>query len=194
MAVLLVFVMAFSTIKRLHRPEQVVSSFGDRSNCAGTTGLRKSPRVFRRKLPFKPHAGLTRGLLAGAYLAEGRQALVDEAWDEAVHYLEQSQKLQPNAREPRSFLARAYLYRSFHRYNAGDLVGAEEDCLRGVALNQRIEGFHYILGAVYYQQERWTEAIQELEMVLQINPENQAAQALLVELRKQVKVWSSCLP
>src|SRR5690606_39542872 len=64
------------------------------------------------------------------------------------------------------------------------LVGAEEDCLRGVALNQRIEGFHYILGAVYYQQERWTEAIQELEMVLQINPENQAAQALLVELRK----------
>ncbi|NLC53092.1 MAG: rhomboid family intramembrane serine protease [Firmicutes bacterium] len=182
---LLVFVMAFSTMKALTPPpnkwylplETGRIALEQQDYGKALASLEESYRL-------NPHSGLTRGLLAGLYSAEGEQALVDEAWDEAVHYLEQSQKLQPNARGPRSLLARAYLYRSFHRYNAGDLAGAEEDCLRGVALDQRIEGSHYILGAIYFQQDRWTEAIKELETVLQLNPENDAAQSLLEELKK----------
>ena len=183
--VLLVFVMAFSTIKAITPPPNKWYLPLETGRIAlELQDYEKALASLEESYRLNPHAGLTRGLLAGAYLAEGRQALVDEAWDEAVHYLEQSQKLQPNPREPRSLLARAYLYRSFHRYNAGDLAGAEEDCLRGVALDQRIEGFHYILGAIYFQQDRWTEAIKELETVLQLNPENDAAQSLLEELKK----------
>ncbi|NLM36993.1 MAG: rhomboid family intramembrane serine protease [Firmicutes bacterium] len=133
---------------------------------------------------LNPQSALASRLLASAYLAEGEKALAAEEWDKAVQYLEESQKVQPNDRAARPLLARAYLNRSFHRYNAADLAGAEEDCARGIALNLRIEGFHYILGAVYYQQERWADAVQELETVLRLNPENQAAQALLAESKK----------
>lgn len=133
---------------------------------------------------LNPQSTLTRRLLVRVYLAHGGQALVNEAWDEAVYYLEQGRKLQPDMGEVRSLLARAYLYRSFHRYHAGDFAGAAEDCRQGIALNQGIEGFHYILGVVYYQQDRWAEAVAELETVLRLNPENQAAQALLEEVKR----------
>ena len=183
--VLLVFVMVFSTIKAIAPPPNKWYLPLETGRIAlEQEDFEKALGSLEESYRLNPQSSLTRRLLAGVYLAQGGQALVDEAWDEAVHYLEQSQKLQPDTREIRSLLARAYLYRSFHRYNAGDFAGAEEDCLRGIALNQRIEGFHYILGAVYYQQDRWAEAVKELEAVLRLNPENEAAQALLEELRK----------
>ncbi|HBG17240.1 MAG TPA: hypothetical protein DDW93_10700 [Firmicutes bacterium] len=87
-------------------------------------------------------------------------------------------------RETKNQLLKAYLYRGFNRYNSGEINGAEEDCLKGIALNEKIEGFHYILGAVYYRQNRIQEAIREIEQVLKINPDNKNAQALLEELKR----------
>jgi len=132
---------------------------------------------------LNPASELTKRMLTGVYLEKGAQALVAEEWDEAVSYLEQSRKLDSAGREGKNLLIRAYLYRGYHRYNAGELEGAEEDCLRGIALNNRVEGFHYILGVVYYRQQRVEEAINELEMVVKLNPENQEAQALLADLK-----------
>ncbi len=183
--VLLVLVMVFTTINAVTPPPNKWYLPLETGRLAlEQEDFEKALGSLEESYRLNPESLLTSRLLAGAYLAEGGKALVDEAWDKAVHYLEQSQKLHPDLRETRSLLARAYLYRSFHRYNAGDLAGAEEDCVRGIALNLKIEGFHYILGVVYYQQERWVDAVKELETVLQLNPENQAAQALLAELKK----------
>lgn len=134
---------------------------------------------------LNPASVLTQRLLAGVYLEKGARALAAEEWDEAVLYLEQSTSLEAGKREGINLLIRAYLYRGYHRYNAGELEGAEEDCLRGIALNNRVEGFHYILGVIYYRQQRVAEAIDELETVLRLNPGNQEAKALLAELKAE---------
>ena len=47
-----------------------------------------------------------------------------------------------------------------------------------------MEGFHYILGAIYYQQNKIGEAISEFEQVLKLNPKNDSAQELLEELQR----------
>jgi membrane associated rhomboid family serine protease len=134
---------------------------------------------------LNPRSGPTKKMLAAVYLEKGEQALVAEEWEVAVVNLEQCWQLQPGEIVVETLLVRAYLYRGYHRFNAGALAGAEEDCLKGIALNNRIEGFHYILGAVYYQQNRVAEAVKELEKVLTINPENQEAKALLEEVKNQ---------
>lgn len=184
--VLLVVVTVFATAKALTPPPtkwhlpfevgRIAVEEGDFEKALGP--LEESYRL-------NPKSPLTKRTLAGVYVSKGGQALVDEAWDEAVHYLEQSHRLQPGSREARALLVQAYLYRGFHRYNIGDLVGSKEDCLRGIALNAKVEGFHYILGVVYYQENQWAEAMKELETVVQLNPENEAAHALLAELKKE---------
>jgi membrane associated rhomboid family serine protease len=130
---------------------------------------------------LNPASGITQRMLAGVYMEKGTRALTAEMWDEAISNLEQSVKIQSGVGERE--LVRAYLYRGYHRYNAGELAGAEEDCLQGITLDNQVEGFHHILGVIYYRQERVAEAIDRLETVLRLNPENKEAQALLGELK-----------
>ncbi|NLY91479.1 MAG: rhomboid family intramembrane serine protease [Firmicutes bacterium] len=145
--------------------------------------LDKAIAPLEESYQLNPASRLTHRMLTGVYVELGAQALNAKEWDAAVYYLEQSRRLDSGGQQGKNLLVRAYLYRGYHRYNAGELEGAEEDCLRGIALNNKVEGFHYILGVVYYRQQRVEEAVHELETVLRLNPGNLEAQALLAELK-----------
>ncbi|HEY8391675.1 MAG TPA: rhomboid family intramembrane serine protease [Capillibacterium sp.] len=134
---------------------------------------------------LNPDSALTKWMLNGVYLEKGARALAAREWDEAVLYLEQSMRLDPEDREGKNLLIRAYLNRGYHRYNADELEGAEEDCLRGIALNNRVAEFHHMLGAIYYRQQRVEEAVEELETVLRLKPGNQEAKALLEAIKSE---------
>jgi len=155
----------------------------DAGRSALTQGnMEEARRKLEESLALNPRSGLTKKMLAGLYLDQGFQSLNREDLNEAVFFLEKSRSLDQSNRQTERYLIRAYLYRGFARYNAGDLAGTEEDCLKGLALDEEIEGFHYILGAVYYRQNKIPEAIREMERVLMINPNNQNAQVILEEL------------
>ncbi len=184
--VLFLFILVFSTIKAIMPPPTSWHLPLEAGRIALERGdLDKALPLLAESYRLNPRSGLTKKMLAAVYLEKGVQALVAEEWEDAVVNLEQCWQMQPGEAEVESLLVRAYLYRGFYRFNAGALAGAEEDCIRGIALNNDVEGFHYILGAVYYQQNRVMEAIRELEIALRINPENEEAQAFLAELKNK---------
>lgn len=133
---------------------------------------------------MNPDYPLTKKLLAIIYLEQGYNELTEEKLNTAIFYLEKSWNLASDYQETKKLLLQAYLYRAFNRYHSGEIVGAQEDCLKGLAIEDRVEGFHYILGAIYYQQNKIGEAISEFEQVLKLNPENDSAQELLEELQR----------
>ncbi|NLW56244.1 MAG: rhomboid family intramembrane serine protease [Firmicutes bacterium] len=145
--------------------------------------IEEAQMKLEESLVLNPRSGMAKKMLASLYLEQGYHALNREDLDEAVLFLEKSRSLDQSNRVAERQLLRAYLYRGFARYNAGDLSGTEEDCLKGLALDDEIEGFHYILGAVYYRQNKIPEAIREMERVLMLNPKNKNAQVILEELR-----------
>jgi membrane associated rhomboid family serine protease len=146
----------------------------------------KERAVTKLEASYKMNPGypMTKKLLAAVYLEQGYNELKEEKLNEAIFYLEKSWELVSDYQETKKLLLQAYLYRAFNRYHVGEIIGAQEDCLKGLAIEDRIEGFHYILGAIYYQQNKTEEAISEFEQVLKLNPENNSAQEILEELQR----------
>ena len=183
--VILLVVLTFSTKTALTPPQNNWHLSLEEGRIALERGDETLAREkLEQSYTLNPRFKMTQKMLAGVYLEQGYRALDKDELDEAVLYLEKSQDLDRGRRETKNQLLKAYLYRGFNRYNSGEINGAEEDCLKGIALNEKIEGFHYILGAVYYRQNRIQEAIREIEQVLKINPDNKNAQALLEELKR----------
>lgn len=183
--VILLSVMGFSIKTALTPPANTWYLSFDAGRSALARGDGEDARTkLEESYVQNPQSGMTKKMLAGLYLEQGYNALNQEAIDEAVLYLEKSWSLDRSNRTTEQQLIRAYLYRGFERYNADDLPGSEEDCLKGLALDEEIEGFHYILGAVYYRQNEIPEAIRAMEKVLMINPDNKNAQVLIEELRR----------
>jgi rhomboid protease GluP len=115
-------------------------------------------------------------------LEEGRRALARGDLEKAVYELEISYARKPDYPLIKEYLLYSYLLRGDQYYERGDLVAAEADYRRGVALDDRQPYFHYRLGLLYYQQRRIPEAKREFTKVVEVDPENREAREFLEHL------------
>jgi rhomboid protease GluP len=115
-------------------------------------------------------------------LEEGRQALQRGDLEKAVYELELSYARKPDYPLTKEYLLDSYLLRGNRYYERGDLVAAEADYRRGVALDDSRPDFHYKLGVLYHQQRRIPEAKREFTKVLKLDPKHKGARKMLESL------------
>jgi len=80
----------------------------------------------------------------------------------------------------------AYVYRGFALLQLGQVQDAEQSVRQAIALRPLARNYHFVLGLILRQQQRWAEALQAFDVELAINPHNQNAAIHAADLRRRL--------
>jgi protein O-mannosyl-transferase len=80
----------------------------------------------------------------------------------------------------------AYIYRGFALMKLGRLPVAEQSIRDGIALRPNAHSYHFVLGLVLRQEQRWTDALAAFEDELKINPRDQNSAIHVADLKHRL--------
>lgn len=80
----------------------------------------------------------------------------------------------------------AYVYRGFALLELGQPQQAEQSVRQAIALRPLARNYHFVLGLILRQQQRWADALQAFDAELAINPRNQNAAIHAADLRRSL--------
>jgi len=115
---------------------------------------------------------------AGARLGDNRQYL-----DEAIALLHQALGMHPTSSIANCLLGTAY-------YKKGSYAAAEESLLKGIGKERRLNAARLMLANVYIRQERWKDAVENIDTYLRENrfsQDRKKIQSLRKEIARNLK-------
>ncbi len=82
----------------------------------------------------------------------------------------------------------AYVYRGFAMMKLGRLQEAEESVRQALALRPQARSYHFTLGLILRQEQRWPEALAAFQQELAINPHDSGAAAHVADIKARLGV------
>lgn len=168
--------------------------------------LRNNEAMFQRGVAIAPANRVPANNLADEYIKTGRL-------DEATTLLDANLRLHPdfwmsnynrgyiayqkqNWPEVEQFMGRsivnrgeqpdAYVYRGFALLKLGRVPEAEQSVRQAIALNPKARSYHFVLGLVLRQEQRWNDALDAFEQELSINPGDAGARTHVADLQSRL--------
>ena len=80
----------------------------------------------------------------------------------------------------------AYVYRGFALLKLGRTEEAEQSVRQAIAINPKARSYHFVLGLVLRQEQRWTDALDAFQQELAINPNDAGAATHVADLRTRI--------
>jgi Flp pilus assembly protein TadD len=80
----------------------------------------------------------------------------------------------------------AYVYRGFALMKLGRLAEAEQSVRQAIAMRPNARGYHFVLGLVLRQEQRWQDALAAFQEELQINPRDSGSQQHVADLKRRL--------
>jgi hypothetical protein len=80
----------------------------------------------------------------------------------------------------------AYVYRGFALMKLGRLPEAEQSVREAIALRPNAHSYHFVLGLVLRQEQRWQEALAAFQQEIQINPRDSGSYQHITDLRRRL--------
>lgn len=138
-------------------------------------GSRQSAIIwYRRTLTLNPYDLQALNDLGAAYAETGR-------FTEAMEYLQRAVTLYPR-------FAVCHKNIGDIHFLQGDLAAAIVCYKRAAALRSDIPEIYYSLGAAYYKQRLWQDAMEQFEKALALDPHNRDASYWLAQCRQQINI------
>lgn len=81
----------------------------------------------------------------------------------------------------------AYVYRGFALLQLGRTQEAEQSVRQAIALRPNARNYHFVLGLVLRQEQRWNDALAAFQLELAIDPDNRNAAIHVADLRARMK-------
>jgi len=80
----------------------------------------------------------------------------------------------------------AYVYRALALLHMGRTPEAEQSVRQAIALRPHARSYHFVLGLVLRQEQRWNEALEAFQQELAIDPDNRNAAIHVADLRARL--------
>jgi len=80
----------------------------------------------------------------------------------------------------------AYIYRGFALMKLGQLNQAEQSVRQAITLRPRARAYHFVLGLILRQEQRWTDALAAFEDELKINPNDENSAIHVADLKQRL--------
>jgi tetratricopeptide (TPR) repeat protein len=80
----------------------------------------------------------------------------------------------------------AYVYRGFALMKFGHLSEAEQSVRQGIALRPQARSYHFVLGLILRQEQRWQDALSAFQEELKINPSDSGAYQHIADLPRKL--------
>jgi hypothetical protein len=82
----------------------------------------------------------------------------------------------------------AYVYRGFALMKLGHLDQAEQSVRQAIVLRPRAHAYHFVLGLILRQEQRWTDALAAFEDELKINPNDKNSAIHVADLKQRLAI------
>ncbi len=109
---------------------------------------------------------------AGEYAQQGRTALTEGMWDDAVINLTKATNLNPYNSDYKADLAQGYSAQAFKYGDRSKLMKAVDEIKKAVELQPRSAKFHGMLGNFYFQLGYREKALKEWKIAEELYPKN----------------------
>ncbi len=80
----------------------------------------------------------------------------------------------------------AYVYRGFALMRLGHLDQAEQSVRQAIVLRPRAHAYHFVLGLILRQEQRWNDALAAFEEELKINPNDKNSAIHVADLKQRL--------